>query len=77
MRLQNQWLLVQLRTKSGKFTKDQADSLRTNLKLIRDQELAFYKQNNKHQLTNDQQKQLNKLLNKNSKALGENPITSN
>ena len=25
----------------------------------------------------DQQKQLNKLLNKNSKALGENPITSN
>jgi hypothetical protein len=77
MRIENQWLRVQLREKTGKLTKDQAVTLRADLKSIRAKELAFYKQNKKHQLTANQENNLHEMLNKNSKTLGEVPITTN
>lgn len=76
-RVRKQWLLIQQGLKNGKLTKDQATSLRTSLKSIRQQEVTFFRQNNKHELTSDQQNQLNSTLDKNSSTLGETTGSSN
>jgi hypothetical protein len=71
IRLRNQSIRIQRDLKSGKLTKDQAVSLRANLKSVRQQEISFFKQNGNHDLTTAQQGQINALLDKNSGALGE------
>ena len=71
LRLRNQWVLIQQGLKSGKLTKDQAISLRGNLKSARQQEVGFFKLNKNHDLSTDQQGQLNALLDKNSSVLNE------
>lgn len=50
--------------KAGKLTKAQADSLRSQIKAIRQQELADIKANGKRLLTSDQETQLVQKLDK-------------
>jgi hypothetical protein len=59
--------------KSGKITPQQADSLKASLKSVRQQEVTYLKQNSNHELTADQESQLNALLDKNSATIGETP----
>ena len=70
-RLRTQWMLLQQGLKSGKLTKDQAVSIRDSFRSIRQQEVSFFRQNKNHDLTADQQSQLNAMLDKNSAILGE------
>ena len=74
LRLRAQWKLIQQGIKSGKITQAQAANLRTDLKSVRQQEMAFFKTNGNHTLTTDQESQLNQSLNKNSATLGETPV---
>jgi hypothetical protein len=74
LRLHEQWKLIQAGVKAGKITQIQAATLREDLKSVRQQETAFFKQNGNRSLTTDQQSQLNQALNKNSAALGETPV---
>jgi hypothetical protein len=76
LRLRNQWTLVQKGIKSGKFTKEQGASFRADLKSVREQEVGFFKQNKSHELTADQQSQLDASLDKNSSTLGETPTNN-
>ncbi|HEY5039178.1 MAG TPA: hypothetical protein VIJ93_08925 [bacterium] len=69
MRLRAQMRLVQQGFKSGKLTKDQAASLRTDLKSVRQQEMAFFKQNGKKDLTTNQQTQLDQALDINETSI--------
>ncbi len=69
--------LTQTGVKSGKFSKEQAQSVRASLRNIRLQEFTFFKQNKSHSLTPDQISQLNQSLDKNSNLLGETPGSSN
>ena len=71
LRLRNQWMLIMQGLKSGKLTKEQAASLRADLKNTRQQEIGFFKLNQNHTLTSVQQNQLNAALDKNSNLLGE------
>ena len=73
LRLKNQLILIQQGYKKGKFTKDQADSLRAAIRAVRSQEVSFFKQNGNHNLTADQQNQVNASLDRNSATLGEIP----
>ncbi len=77
LRVRTQKFLVQKGLKAGKFDKQQALSIWASLKSVRQQELAFYKQNGTHELTSDQQAQLNQALDQNSALLGEKPVSSN
>ena|ERR1700722_14089066 len=69
LRLKTEWKEIQLGIKSGKISKSQGDSFRAQLKGVRQQETAFFKQNGKHEITTDQQTQLNALLDKNEQAI--------
>ena len=73
-RIRNQRLLIQKGYKAGKLTKEQAETLSADLKAARIQVIAFFKQNRNHNLTIDQQTQLNQKLNRNSAILGETPV---
>ena len=75
-RIHKQRLLIQKGFKAGALSKEQAESIWASLKAARLQETTFFKQNHNHQLTPEQQNQLNSALNKNSQILGESP-TSN
>lgn len=70
-RLRSQWMLVQQGLKSGKLTKEQANTLKTSLRSVRQQEVSFLKESGNHDLTSAQLTQLNTLLDKNSSAIGE------
>ena len=74
IRLRTQWKLIQAGVKSGKIAQAQAATLKGDLKSVRQQETAFFKQNGNHTLTADQESQLNQSLNKNSATLGETPV---
>ena len=76
-RVKTQMKLTQTGVKSGKFSKEQAQSVRASLRNIRLQEFTFFKQNKSHSLTPDQISQLNQSLDKNSNLLGETPGSSN
>ncbi len=76
-RIKNQMKLTQVDVKSGKLTKEQAQTIRASLRDIRLQEFTFFKQNKSHSLTTDQISQLNQSLDKNSTLVGETPGSSN
>lgn len=69
-RLLKLWHLVAKDLKSDKLTKDQAVSIKTDLRSIHQQEVAFIEQNGNHELTADQQSQLNAEMDKDSQILG-------
>jgi hypothetical protein len=73
LRLKKQWLLIMQDYKAGKITKNQAASLRADLKAVHKQEAAYFKQNKNFELTPYQQSQLNQTLDANSGTLGETP----
>jgi biopolymer transport protein ExbD len=73
-RIRDQWQLTLAGFKSKKITAQQRESIRKSLKNVKQQLLAFYKQNNSHEITSAQQGQLNQSLNANSSLLGETPV---
>ncbi len=72
-RVRNQHLLLLKGYKAGKFSKDQAKTLFASLKAVRVQEVAFFRQNGRHELTAGQLSQLSGSLDQNSAVLGETP----
>ncbi len=76
IRIMNQWKLITTGLKSGKLTEQQAVILRDSLKSIHKQQSTFLRTNTNHQLTSDQQSQLDTLLDKNSQLLGETPVSN-
>jgi hypothetical protein len=76
LRLKTEWKEIQLGVKSGKISKSQGDSLRAQLKGVRQQETAFFKQNNNHEITADQQTQLNASLDKTELAISGKTTTN-
>jgi hypothetical protein len=75
-RIRDQWQLTLAGFKSKKITAQQRESIRQSLKTAKQQLLAFYKQNNNHEITSTQQGQLNQSLNANSSLLGETPVNN-
>lgn len=76
-RLRAQYMLISKGVKEGKITQSQGSGLKASLKSVHQQAVSFFKANSDHELTADQQGQLNSLLDKNSQALGETPTTTN
>ena len=76
LRSMNQMRLVSVALKNGKITQQQAANLRASLKSIHLQTATYIRASANHQLTTTQQSQLNSLLNQNSQALGETPVTN-
>lgn len=69
VRLATQWKEIQTDLRNGKIRPQQAFALKTTLKKVRLQEITFFKQNNNHELTTDQQTQLNAILDQNEQAI--------
>ncbi len=76
-RLNQQWKLVKLGVKNEKISKEEAVELRGNLKSIQLKEIIDYKNSPNHELTPDQQNDLNALMDKNSGLLEEGSQPSN
>jgi len=76
MRLTNQTKLITIGVSKGKLTKQQEKDLRASIKTVRQQEASFKKSNSDHKLTPDQVSQLNTMLDKNSRVLGETPSSN-
>ncbi len=76
-RLMNQWRLTAVGVKSGKITQQQATEIRASLKTIHQQQVSDFKASSNHELTADQQNELNSELDKNSQVLGEPPTPTN
>jgi hypothetical protein len=68
-RLLEQVARIKAGVKSGTLTRETAKPLGQQVKAIRAQEKAFFTQNGKRELTDDQLTQLNQSLNDNSKAI--------
>jgi|GEM_PF-2159368 Spy/CpxP family protein refolding chaperone len=62
MTLKSEWQQIQLGEKSGKITTAQGDTLKASLKSVRQQEVAFVKENGNHELTSAQTTQLQTTL---------------
>ncbi|HVZ79172.1 MAG TPA: hypothetical protein VHE12_00065 [bacterium] len=71
IRLRIQFRLVQKGLKTGKLTQEQADTLKSSLRSARQQENEMLQQDGHRDLTKDQMTQLNTLLDKNSRSIGE------
>ena len=69
VRMHDQMMRIKEGVKSGKLTKDQAKALREVLKSVKTQMDADFQQNGKKELTEDQVKQLNQMLDENSKTI--------
>ncbi len=68
MRLREQRRTIMKNLKSGKITKDQAKAAMEKLKTVRRKELDFFHANNQKEVTTDQKKQLDKVLDENAGA---------
>ncbi len=68
-RMKDQEARIKEGLKSGKLTPAQAKALRDVLKSVQAQMEADYKTNGKRELTDDQKKQLNQMLDENSKTI--------
>ncbi len=68
-RMNDQFVRIEAGLKSGKLTQAQADQLKAQLKAVQAQMDADYKTNGKRMLTVDQKKQLNEMLDQNSKII--------
>ena len=66
VRLKQQMRQVRKDLKAGKLTKDQAKAAFAKFKSIRQQELQFFRQNGKKEITSDQKNQLNAALDQNN-----------
>ena len=73
MRLQYQWDLTKKNLHAGKISSQTADDIRHRLKSIQLQQIEDYKNNSGHELTTDQQKDLNATMDMNSQILEEIP----
>ncbi len=73
MRLQYQWDLTKKNLHEGKISSQTADDIRHRLKSIQLQQIENYKNNSGHELTPDQQKDLNAMMDMNSQILEEIP----
>jgi uncharacterized protein involved in exopolysaccharide biosynthesis len=69
IRLRQQNIQIQRDVKTGKLTKDQAKSLKTQVEAVRKQEIADMKLNGTKTLTDNQVAQLNEQLNTLSKSI--------
>jgi hypothetical protein len=70
-RIADQYARIKAGLKSGKLTEDQAKALRVQLKAVHDQMMADFQTNGKRELTEDQLKQLNQMLDENSSTIHE------
>jgi hypothetical protein len=68
-RAKEQMLRIHEGVKSGKLTKEQAESLIANLKAVKAQIEADFTTNGKKELTDEQLAQLNQMLDANSKVI--------
>lgn len=68
-RMHDQMARIRSGVKSGTLTKEQAETLKTALKAVREQIQADFTTNGKKELTDDQLAQLNQMLDQNSKAI--------
>jgi hypothetical protein len=75
-RIREQLILIVQGLKSGKLTNRQAQTLRKGLDALHEKEKSYRKQNRNDELTASQQAEINNSLNKNSKRLGETPVSS-
>jgi uncharacterized protein involved in exopolysaccharide biosynthesis len=69
IRLRQQNIQIQRDVKAGKLTRDQAKTLKTQVEVIRKQEIADLKQNGTKTLTDAQIATLNEQLNALSKSI--------
>ena len=69
MRMMEQMRDISRAVHSGKISKDQAKTLREQVKAIRKQQLDFMKLNGKRDMTPDQVSQINQALDANSKSI--------
>jgi hypothetical protein len=68
-RMHDQMARIRAGVKSGKLTQAQADALIVSLKAVREQMQADFSTNGSRDLTDDQLKQLNQMLNENSTTI--------
>lgn len=76
-RILNQFHLTALDEKNKKITQQQATEIRASLKSIHQQQVTDLKTNTNHELTSEQQSEMNSQLDKNSQVLGEKPTPTN
>jgi hypothetical protein len=73
MRLQYQWDLTKKNLHEGKISPQTAEAIRHSIKSVQLQQVIDYKNNPDRELTLDQQKDLNSMLDMNSQILEEIP----
>lgn len=61
-KIKSEWQQTELGEKEGKITSAQENTLKTSLKSVHEQEIAFVKENGNHELTSEQTTQLDSTL---------------